>query len=319
MMTNRPRIGITLGDPRGIGPEVTASALEARVDAGIDVRIIGPTGLGDVGARLDGLGTWETIGDWSPNGGARQAGLLSAAAIERAVRLVSSGALDGIVTAPISKAALHAAGYSYPGHTEFLRELTGVPEVTMMMSAERTPLGGPLRLALITAHIPLREVPEAVTGALIERRTGIAVDALREWWGIPRPRVAFAGLNPHASEGGLFGDEEARVLQPAAERIGARDDVEVLGVFPADTVFRQTIEGRADVVVTPYHDVGLAVLKTIARDEGVNVTAGLPFPRTSPDHGTALDIAGTGLADPGAMTAALDLCVRFCSTGVTVS
>jgi 4-hydroxythreonine-4-phosphate dehydrogenase len=188
----------------------------------------------------------------------------------------------------------------------------------MMMSAERTPLGGPLRLALLTAHLPLRDVPDTLTIELVVRRTTIALEALRTWWGIPRPRIAFAGLNPHASEGGLFGDEEAEVLNPAVDLIGAAGAVEVLGVFPADTVFRKTIEGEADLIVTPYHDVGLAVLKTVARDEGVNVTAGLPFPRTSPDHGTALDIAGTGTADPGAMGAAIDLCARFCNTAVTV-
>jgi len=242
---------------------------------------------------------------------------LSARAIERAVELALRGEITGIVTAPISKAALHAAGYPYPGHTEFLNALTGVSDVTMMMAAERTPLGGPLRLALITAHMPLREVPEALDVDLVVRKTEIALQALRGWWGIPRPRVAFAGLNPHAGEGGLFGLEEQEVFAPATERLARDPDVEILGVFPGDTVFRLAIEGEADLVVTPYHDVGLAVLKTLARDEGVNVTAGLPFPRTSPDHGTAMDIAGTGAADPGAMRAAIDLCVRFCNSGVT--
>jgi 4-hydroxythreonine-4-phosphate dehydrogenase len=317
-MTNRPRIGITLGDPRGIGPEVSAAALRQRQDGGVDFRIIGSTGLGEHEAALDGLGALETIGDWTTGGGERLAGQLSAAAIERAVELVLAGDLDGIVTAPISKAALNSAGYAYPGHTEFLQDLTGVADVTMMMSAERTPLGGPLRLALLTAHLPLRAVPDTLTIDLVVRRTMIALAALRSWWGIPRPRISFAGLNPHAGEGGLFGNEEAEVIHPAADRIAAEGDVEVLGVFPADTVFRQTVEGSADLVVTPYHDVGLAVLKTVARDDGVNVTAGLPFPRTSPDHGTALDIAGMGLANPGAMVAAVDLCVRFCNTGVTV-
>jgi 4-hydroxythreonine-4-phosphate dehydrogenase len=318
-MRNNPRIAITMGDPRGIGPEVSAAAVAARADVGIDFRIVGPTGLDGVESVLGDIGTWDSIGDWDPSGGARLAGRLSAAAIERAVALASAGTVDGVVTAPISKAALHAGGYTYPGHTEFLQELTGAPEVTMMMSAEDTPLDGPLRLALLTAHVPLRAVPEILTIELVLDRTRIALRALRDWWGIPRPRVAFAGLNPHAGEGGLFGDEEARVLGPAAETLSSDGDVEVLGVFPADTVFRKTIEGTADLVVVPYHDVGLAVLKTVARDSGVNVTAGLPFPRTSPDHGTALDIAGTGLADPGAMGAAIDLCVRFCNAAVTVT
>ncbi len=315
-MKDQPRIGITLGDPRGIGPEVTAAALAEL--HGFEACLIGPRGLGSLERELERLGEWESVGEWREGGGARLAGQLSARAIERAVDRARAGDLRGIVTAPISKAALHAAGLAYPGHTEFLQTLTGADEVTMMMSAEQTPLGGPLRLALLTAHLPLREVPRVLDAPLIVRRTEVALRALRAWWGIPRPRVAFAGLNPHAGEGGLFGDEENEVFAPALERLSDHPECEILGIFPADTVFRQTIEGRADVVVTPYHDVGLAVLKTVARDEGVNVTAGLPFPRTSPDHGTALDIAGTGTADPGAMRAAIELCVRFCNAEVTI-
>lgn len=319
-MSAMPRVGITLGDPRGIGPEVTAAALAARAGLEAEIRIIGPDGLGpNLDDALDRVGTRDSVGEWTAGGGARLAGELSARAIERAVRLAVAGELDGIVTAPISKAALHAAGYPYPGHTEFLQELAGAADVTMMMSAERTPLGGPLRLALLTAHMPLREVPDALTEELVLRRTRTALGALRDWWGIPRPRIAFAGLNPHAGEGGLFGREEGTVLAPAIETLNEEDRVEVLGIFPADTVFARTIDGSADLVVTPYHDVGLAVLKTLARDEGVNVTAGLPFPRTSPDHGTALDIAGTGVANPGAMGAAIDLCLRFCNAGATVT
>lgn len=315
-MTKVPRVGITLGDPRGIGPEVTAAALHGV--GGFEPVLIGPRSLGAIERELEHLAEWDSIGEWDPSGGARLAGDLSAKAIERAVALAMAGDLDGIVTAPISKAALHSAGYSYPGHTEFLQHLTGVPEVTMMMAAEQTPIGGPLRLALLTAHMPLREVPDALTVELVTRKTEIALDALRGWWGIPRPRVTFAGLNPHAGEGGLFGTEEQDVFAPALEALALDADVEVLGVFPGDTVFLQATEGRADLVVTPYHDVGLAVLKTLARDVGVNVTAGLPFPRTSPDHGTAMDIAGTGTADPGAMRAAIELCVRFCNAGVAI-
>ncbi|MFQ5690072.1 MAG: PdxA family protein [Gemmatimonadota bacterium] len=262
------------------------------------------------------------VGPWPPeNGGTglREAGRLSARAIERGIELALEGSLDGLVTGPISKAALAVAGYPFPGHTEFLRERAGVPEVTMMMAAERTLMGGPLRMALLTAHIPLREVPARLTRRLVVTRTRIALDALREWWNIPSPRICCAGLNPHASEGGLFGDEERRVLEPALREIEAEGDVQVLGVVPADTAFRRCLEGQVDLVVVPYHDVGLAVLKTIARDEGVNVTAGLPFPRTSPDHGTAPDIAGRGIADPGAMAAALALCARFSRAGATLA
>jgi len=312
-MTRMPRLGITLGDPRGIGPEVTAAALSSfsGVD-GIDAVLVGPRSLGEVENRLEGVPR-EAVGDWDPAGGERLAGLLSGRAIERAVAMARTGEIDGIVTAPISKAALRAAGYTHPGHTEFLQELAGAREVTMMMSAERTPLGGSLRLALLTAHLPLRDVPSVLDADLFARRSVIAIEALRAWWGIERPRLAFAGLNPHAGEGGLFGDEEIEVFAPALARLASDPAVEILGVFPGDTVFLKALSGEADLVVTPYHDVGLAVLKTIAMNEGVNVTAGLPFPRTSPDHGTAMDIAGRGVADPGAMRAAIDLCARFCA------
>ncbi|WP_420633933.1 PdxA family dehydrogenase [Candidatus Palauibacter sp.] len=305
-----PRVGITLGDPRGIGPEVTAAAL-AEAD-GIEAVLVGPRGLGEIEDRLPGVAR-DRVGDWDPAGGVKLAGELSGRAIERAVELAQAGEVDGIVTAPISKTALRAAGYPHPGHTEFLQELTGSREVTMMMSAERTPLGGPLRLALLTAHLPLRDVPTTLDVELFACRSRIAIDALRDWWGIERPRLAFAGLNPHAGEGGLFGDEEIEVFEPALERLAVDPDVDLLGIFPGDTVFLKALGGQADLIVTPYHDVGLAVLKTIAMNEGVNVTAGLPFPRTSPDHGTAMDIAGRGIADPGAMRAAIALCARFCT------
>jgi 4-hydroxythreonine-4-phosphate dehydrogenase len=318
------RIGITLGDPRGIGAEVVATALRSeRVAALAEYVVIGPAewdGPSDV-AR-DSVGSWQSSGSATAaghvglHGSAGEleaaAGALSAAAIERGIELASRGEIDGLVTAPISKRALAAAGYQHPGHTELLQERTGAPDVTMIMAAEETPLGGALRLALLTVHVPLRDVPELLTRELVVRRTRIAIDALRDWWGIERPRICLAGVNPHASEGGRFGSEEARVLEPAAAEVAGDRLVSMLGVVPADTAFRRAVDGEVDLVVTPYHDVGLAVIKTVARDSGVNVTAGLPFPRTAPDHGTAFDIAGQGIADPGATIAALELCIRFC-------
>ena len=181
----------------------------------------------------------------------------------------------------------------------------------MMMAAETTPMGGSLRMALLTGHIPLRDVSGALTPELVDRRSRLADRALREWWGFPSPRLAFAGVNPHASEGGRFGEEEQRVLAPAADRL-RRDGIRIVGVFPGDTVYARCLAGEFDAVLVPYHDVGLAVIKTLARDSGVNVTAGLPFPRTSPDHGTAFDIAGRGIAHPGSMRSAIELCIRFC-------
>jgi 4-hydroxythreonine-4-phosphate dehydrogenase len=313
---NRPRIAVTLGDPRGIGPEVTLAALKSgELTDAADYVVLGPESANaPAGHAFRGCAEYVSVGTWD-GGGAREAGELSGAAIDMGISLALEGTVDGLVTAPISKTALQAAGYDFPGHTEFLRERCAVPDVTMIMAAEDTVLGGPLRVALLTVHVPLRAVPDLLDVELVVRRAAIAARGLRDWWGIERPRLAFAGVNPHASEQGLFGDEEDRVLAPAADRLEAADDVEIAGIFPADTVFRKCIDGSVDVVIVPYHDVGLAVLKTLAGDVGVNVTAGLPFPRTSPDHGTAFDIAGRGLADPSSMRAAVAQCIRFCRRG----
>lgn len=314
------RIGITPGDPRGVGPEVLAGALvgPAAVEppAACEFLLVGAPELVPPEIRELPHVTVEEVGRWS-GGDDAEAGRASVAAVQRAVDLALDGELDGIVTGPISKAAVAAAGYPWPGHTELLEERCGAAEVTMIMGAERTPLGGPLRIALLTAHVALRDVPRLLTPALVERRSRLAAAALRDWWGIPAPRLAFAGLNPHASEGGLFGDEEARVLLPAMQRLERSDGLRVSGPFPADTVFRRCVQGEVDIVVAPYHDVGLAVLKTIAPENGINVTAGLPFPRTSPDHGTAFDIAGRGRADARSMRAAVEACIRFCTTAAT--
>lgn len=314
--SHRPRIAITMGDPRGVGPEVVRGALaDPSLADAADYVVLGPSiEQSDATPAGAGRATYVSVGRWN-GGGEEEAGALSAAAVEQGIAMALAGDVDGLVTAPISKTALHAAGYEFPGHTEFLRERCGVPDVTMIMASERTVLGGPLRVALLTVHVPLRRVPDLLDVELVVRRSTIAARALRDWWGIPRPRLALAGVNPHASEQGLFGDEEERILAPAAEILAARNDLEVDGIFPADTVFRRCLDGSVDVVVVPYHDVGLAVFKTIAGQEGVNVTAGLPFPRTSPDHGTAFDIAGRNLADPSSMRAAVAECVRFCSRG----
>lgn len=305
-----PRIAVTLGDPRGIGPEVVAAALDRpEVAASADFLLVGPADVaGGVAAAR------EDVGRWDPEAGDPRvrAGELAGAAVERALELAAEGRVDGLVTAPLAKDALAAAGYPWPGHTELLRDRTGTPEVTMMMTAEETPPGGALRMGLVTAHVPLREVPDLITRERVETRASIAARALRDWWGIDTPRLALAGVNPHASEGGLFGDEEERVLAPAARSLEDAGLAEIDGIHPADTVFRRCIDGRVDAVIVPYHDVGLAVLKTLALERGVNVTAGLPFPRTSPDHGTAFDIAGRGIADPTSMIEAVGLCVRFC-------
>ena len=277
MTTPRPRLAVAVGDPRGIGPEVVRKALRQPINA--DVRIVGG---------------WE---DAAPNDAA--AGKVAAEGIEAAARLALAGDVDAIVTGPVHKIALNAAGYRYPGITEFLAHLAGDVRVAMMMATGR------LRVVLVTTHISLRDALASITTERIVQAGQIATEALRRWWGIEAPRLAVCALNPHAGEGGLFGDEDQRVLKPAAEALGAA------GPLPADTVFVKALRGEFDAVLAPYHDVGMTAVKVSGFGTGVNVTLGLPFIRTSPDHGTAFDIAGKGIADAGSMRAALELAVEL--------
>jgi 4-hydroxythreonine-4-phosphate dehydrogenase len=303
--TRRPRIAITLGDPRGIGPEVTAGALaDAEVAAAAEFVLVGPDELLRPGSDDVSAGAWRA------EDGAAAAGRVAGEAIRIAVRMALAGEVDGIVTAPIEKNAFRAGGWHYPGHTEMLGELTGAADVVMMMAAERTALGGPLRVVLATTHLALRDVPAALTPDLLVRQARLTADGLRRLWGIASPRIALCAVNPHASDGGLFGDEEARVVEPALRAL-AEAGVDARGPIPADTVFTRAVRGEFDAVVAPYHDVGMAAFKTAAFGAGVNVTLGLPFPRTSPDHGTALDIAGTGRADASSMKEAILLAIRL--------
>jgi 4-hydroxythreonine-4-phosphate dehydrogenase len=300
-----PRIGITLGDPRGIGPEIAEKALTAEgVRELADFVFIGPRGVTSSGVRL------ESIGDWLGGGDAADAGRLAGLAIERAVEMALAGEIDALVTAPIDKAAFHAGGWEYPGHTEMLRELVEVEDVAMMMAAETTRLGPPLRVVLATTHLALRDVAAVLSTDLLVRQATLTSASLARWWGLSRPRIALCAFNPHASDGGLFGDEEARIYAPAVECL-RRAGIEVAGPIPADTVFARTLGGEFDAVIAPYHDVGMAPFKTVSFGTGVNVTLGLPFPRTSPDHGTALDIAGHDRADPSSMIQAVRLAVRM--------
>jgi 4-hydroxythreonine-4-phosphate dehydrogenase len=235
------------------------------------------------------------------------AGRVAVASLEEAVRLALVGEVGGIVTGPVHKPSLHRAGWRVPGQTEMLQELTGARDVGMLMSAERTELGGALRVLLATTHLALRDVPRTFTESTLVGQAVLLHRALRALWRIERPRIALCALNPHASDEGLFGDEEARVFTPAASRLEEKG-VRVFGPIPADTVFRRAISGEFDAVVAPYHDVGMAAFKTAAFGTGVNVTLGLPFIRTSPDHGTAFDVARTpARADATSMLEALRL------------
>ncbi len=286
-----PRLGVTLGDPRGIGPEIVAAALgDAAVRAAATFVIVGPTGTA---AHAD-----VTVGDWTDGGDGAVGGALAGRAIERTVRMALDGDVDGIVTAPLDKSALHAGGFDFPGHTEMLAALTKTA-TAMMLASDR------LRVVLATTHIPLRDVPHAVTIEAIEAAARITRAGLRDWFGIAEPRIALCALNPHGGEGGRFGDEDDVVSRPAALRAA------LSGPFPADTVFVRALRGEFDVVIAPYHDVGMTAIKVASFGSAVNVTLGLPFPRTSPDHGTALGIAGQGIADPSSMKQAMLVCASI--------
>ncbi|HYT05076.1 MAG TPA: 4-hydroxythreonine-4-phosphate dehydrogenase PdxA [Gemmatimonadales bacterium] len=281
-----------------MGPEVTARALAPGL--GADVTLIGADEqiAGIPAERKIGLGSWGR-GTGDEGGGELEAGRLAGRSVEEAVRLARTGAVDAIVTGPVHKHALHLAGIRYPGLTEFLSHLAGDVEVAMMLAT------GPLRVVLVTTHIALKDVPAQVTAERIVRRGRITERALTSWWGIARPRLALCALNPHAGDSGLFGDEDDRILRPAARELGAA------GPLPADTVFVRALRGEFDAVLAPYHDVGMTAVKVAGFGKGVNVTLGLPFPRVAPDHGTALEIAGKGVADPGSMRAALELAVEL--------
>lgn len=294
-----PLIAVTLGDVRGIGPEIIQKALaHEAVRASARFLLVGPAGAG--------LDVDERTGDWRRGGDAALAGALAGRAIERAVALALEGAVQGIVTAPLDKAALLAGGFDYPGHTEMLADLTG-SRVAMMLAATKPNelMVNPLRVVLATTHLPLRDVPSALTAETIIEAAQTTRQGLRDWFGIPEPRLALCAMNPHAGDGGRFGREDEDLLAPAARRAG------IDGPFPADTVFVRAMRGAFDAVIAPYHDVGMTAIKVASFGSAVNVTLGLPFPRCSPDHGTALDIAGRGIADASSMIEAMLLAARI--------
>jgi 4-hydroxythreonine-4-phosphate dehydrogenase len=314
-----------MGDPGGIGPEVTLRAVADRSAAKIEPILVGdmrvwqqtarrlrlPLHMRDceASARKGDVRVVQTSAlaerDCVPGRprtrrGAAARGEAAFAAVVAAVGLVRRGQAAGVVTAPISKAHLAAAGHDYPGHTELLAHLCGDVPVRMMMA------GAQLRVVLVTTHLALSEVPRRLTRAAVLETILITERGLRQHFGIARPLIAVTGLNPHAGEDGLFGNEERRVIAPAV-RAAQRRGVSVRGPLAADSVFAQAAAGIADAVVCMYHDQGLAPFKLLHFADGVNFTLGLPFVRTSPDHGTAFDIAGSGRADARSMIAALRL------------
>ncbi|MGQ0767261.1 MAG: 4-hydroxythreonine-4-phosphate dehydrogenase PdxA [Gemmatimonadota bacterium] len=293
MSAGLPRLAVTLGDPRGIGPEIVQKVLAISELAAVASFVV--TGPAGAGLPVDeSVGQWDT-GDSSP---AALAGRLAGLAIERAVSLVQQGHVDGIVTAPIDKAALLAGGYDFPGHTEMLAALTGT-RTTMMLASER------LRVVLATTHVPLSAVPSRLTREALVQAARATREGLAMWFGLTDARIALCALNPHAGDQGRFGREDDELLAPVAREFA------LAGPFPADTVFVRAMRGEFDAVIAPYHDVGMTAIKVASFGRGVNITLGLPFPRTSPDHGTALDIAGRGVADSGSMEQAVRTCAAM--------
>jgi 4-hydroxythreonine-4-phosphate dehydrogenase len=288
LMVSKPRIAITTGDPAGIGPEVAGkAAADPRVTDACEPRLYAPEN-----------GATFTPGELSAG-----AGRAAYEIILRAVSDARHGVVDAIATAPVNKEAFRLAGLSWTGHTDLLAHLTGAPHVAMLFYSDA------LRVVLATVHIPLADVPRALTAEALEATIGLTARELPRF-GIATPRIAVAGLNPHASERGLFGREEETVLAPAIARARGRG-IDVSGPFPADTLFVRARRGEFDVVVACYHDQGLIPVKLVAFGQAVNVTLGLPIIRTSVDHGTAFDIAGRGIADPESMIAAVLLAARL--------
>lgn len=313
-------IAVSCGEPAGIGPELIEMAWSALQGAHPFFWIGDPAHLpGTVPHQV--LNDPRQAADVCPKAlpvlplafdGPRTPGTAQSAhaagvikSIETGVSLVQSGAASALCTLPIHKQALaEGAGFAYPGHTEFLADLAGVDEVVMMLASDQ------LRVVPVTIHIALSEVPNALTAELLERRIRITHQALVSQFGLPNPRLAVAGLNPHAGEGGRMGYEDAQLITPVLDRLRVQG-MQITGPLPADTMFHARARAAYDVAICMYHDQALIPIKTLDFDRGVNVTLGMPFVRTSPDHGTAFDIAGTGQANPSSTIEALKLAARL--------
>jgi len=328
----RGPLALTLGEPAGIGPDITFAAWRRRAELelapfyliadpafiarrarrmapGLAISVVEPATA--AAAFVDSLPVVDIGIEISAEPGRPDSSSAPAAlaAIRRAVADVAEGFARAIVTNPIAKNVLYRSGFAEPGHTEFLAKLaaesSGVasPPVMMLWSPE-------LAVVPVTIHLPLREVVPALTTDLVVETGRIVAHDLRSRFGIARPRLAVAGINPHAGEQGALGDEDQVIVRPAVERLNA-EGIEARGPLPADSLFHQAARAGFDVVLAMYHDQALIPIKTLAFDHAVNVTLGLPFVRTSPDHGTAFDIAGTGRASPGSLIAALQLAARL--------
>src|SRR5262245_28850290 len=321
----RPLLGITMGDPAGIGPEVIVKALaspkltrlckplvigslsvmrQTVKQLKIKASVVSVQGHERLTIRPNEIGVLDPmeqpLGPFHPGVAAAETGEASVTFIKKAVHLAQIGCIDGMVTAPINKEAINLAGCHFPGHTELLADLTGAIESGMMI------VGGPLKIMFVTTHVAIKALPSILTQPKIERGIRLAHHALTLLFGIRKPRIGVAALNPHAGEHGLFGDEEARVVLPAA-RAARAQGIQASDPLPADTLVGRAARGEFDGIVALYHDQGLIPLKLVAFGRCVNLTVGLPIIRTSVDHGTAFDIVGKGIADPGSLIEAVTL------------
>jgi 4-hydroxythreonine-4-phosphate dehydrogenase len=320
------RIAITMGDPGGIGPEASIKALSSMIPWDFTPVIIGDLSvmeeaagmvtiplqtrtIDDVreAAQLSPSTLWcldmKSLVSFKKSVADGENGAASVRYIKKAVDLAKEKKVDAIVTAPISKMALKLGGFQWPGHTEMLAEFTGTEEYAMMLA------GGPLRVILVTIHTALRNVPDLITRERVLKTIRLARKACT-MLGLEKPVIAVAGLNPHGGESGVLGEEEEKVIMPAV-REAVAEGLNVLGPYPPDVVFHKAYRGEADIVVCMYHDQGLIPLKMIAFDTGVNITVGIPIIRTSPDHGTAYDIAWKGIADPSSMSEAIKMATKL--------
>jgi 4-hydroxythreonine-4-phosphate dehydrogenase len=314
-MTKPTKIAITIGDPAGIGPEITLKALLSDEIK----QICKPLLIGDRSVIEDAIESMgipfdlETIEmlsigaikdrNFAKCKATAESGRACVSYIKKAVELASFKIVDAVVTAPITKESLKMAGFAWRGHTEMLAELTGTKDYAMMLC------GGPLRVILVTIHTALKNVPQMISKERVLKTIILAKKACN-MMGIENYKIAVAGLNPHAGEAGIFGDEEMNIITPAiqeAEKIG----ISVSGPYPPDALFHRAYNGEFDIIVCMYHDQGLIPLKMIAFDKGVNITVGLPFVRTSPDHGTAYDIAWKGIASPSSMIEAIKMAAHL--------
>jgi 4-hydroxythreonine-4-phosphate dehydrogenase len=328
----KPRIGVTIGDPAGVGTEIVLRAItdEEVLDCAIPIIIGDAHHISHQARKLDlicGLDIYNTndtlpkelnspvlynvknlsasveMGKEAP-----EYGQAAGEYVEEAVKLISSGQIDAMANGPISKKALQLGGYPFPGHSELLGHLTGVKDYAMAF------VSSSLRVVLLTTHLPLAKALTYVKKDRVEKTLRLIDRELRRW-GIKQPRIAVAAVNPHGAEGGLFGIEEASELIPAIEACNLDREFDIRGPFSADTVFLRATRGEFDVVLSCYHDQGMIPVKCLSFGEAVNVTLGLPFIRTAVDHGTAFDIAGKGQAEPRSMIEAIKLAARLTISG----